>query len=159
MYRSSNQPSDTSLLEPNEKILAGNASSVAVVNYAVRTLQIMFCESSMFKRQLMCDPKFHSWRLVFAFLPVSENTPQTFFNITWKMNQDGKWRAVNASGWQALFRDLRVRKTNALSTRIQLHGTDLAHLPFAAKIKSMRAPTSLEVVCHVVSRSNPRASP
>ena len=65
------KPFDMSLLEPTEKIPAGNASFVAVTNYAVRTLQMMLCESSMFQHQLMWDPKYHSCCLVFAFLPAS----------------------------------------------------------------------------------------
>ena len=49
------KPFDMTLLEPTEKIPDGNASSVAVMNYAVRSLQIMICESSMFRHQLMWD--------------------------------------------------------------------------------------------------------
>ena len=86
---------------------------------------MMLCESSMFKHQLMWDPKYYSWRLVFAFLPAFQDTPPTFFNITKKQNQEGKWRTMNTPGWQALFRDLHMRKPNTESIHIQLHGTDL----------------------------------
>ena len=51
------------------------------------------------------------------------------------MNQEGKWRTVNTPRWQALFKDLRMRKSHTESMHIQLHGTDLAHLPFAGKLK------------------------
>ena len=85
--------------------------------------------------QLMWGPKYHSWRLVFAFLPPSRSTPPTFFNVTWKQNQDGKWRTMNTPKWQDFFKDLRMRKPDTEMMRIQLHGTDLAHLPFAGKLK------------------------
>ena len=57
-----NQPFDMSLLETNENIPDGNASSVAVTSYVIRVLQIVICESSMYNHQLMYlvysqDPK------------------------------------------------------------------------------------------------------
>ena len=90
-----NQDFDTSLLYPPEKIPMGNASSIAVINYVVRVLQIMICESNMFKKQLMWDQKFQSWRLVFAMVPGSLDTPPTFYNVTWKKDQYGKWKTMN----------------------------------------------------------------
>ena len=77
------KPIDVSLLEPTEKIPDRSASSVAVMNYVIRVLQVMICESSVFRHQLMLDSRFNSWRLVFAFLPGSRETPPTFFNVTW----------------------------------------------------------------------------
>ena len=38
----------------------GAASAVAVISYVTRTLQILICESSMFKDNLMWDPKHQS---------------------------------------------------------------------------------------------------
>ena len=51
-----------------------NASAAAMINYVIRVLQIMICESSMYKHQLTWDPKFQSWRLVIAVLPGSGDT-------------------------------------------------------------------------------------
>ena len=48
------------LVGPQEKILHGNASCVAFAKYVYRTLQIMICESGLFKHQLMWDPKHQS---------------------------------------------------------------------------------------------------
>ena len=86
------KPFDVSLFEPQEKIPHGNASCVAFVNYVYRTLQMMICESDVFKHQLMWDPKHNSWKLVFAFLPGSRASPPTFFNVTWEMNAPGVWQ-------------------------------------------------------------------
>ena len=44
-----NQTFDPAMLTPHEGIPDGTASAIAVVNYVVRTLQVMICESSMFK--------------------------------------------------------------------------------------------------------------
>ena len=49
------KPFDHCLLELQEKIPDGNASCAAFMNYAVRALQIMVCESDVFKHQLMWD--------------------------------------------------------------------------------------------------------
>ena len=111
-----NQTLDMSLLEPPEKIPDGNVSSVAVMNYVVRALQNMICETSMFKHQLMWDPKVRSWRLVFACLPGFRDTPLTFFNVTWKQNDQAKWRTLNSP--TVLFKDLRSRKPHTESVRI-----------------------------------------
>ena len=83
---------DHSLLEPADLIPDGSASCVAFMNYTLRTLQIVLCESksNVFKHQLMWDARFSSWRLVFAFLPASRAAPPTFFNITWKQIQSGR---------------------------------------------------------------------
>ena len=102
------KPFDYSLLEPTDKIPDGSASCIAFMNYAARTLQMMICESNMFKHQLMWDAMFNSWRLVFAFLPASRSTPPTFFNVTWKQNQDGKWRTMSTPTWQNLFKPSRI---------------------------------------------------
>ena len=77
---------DRSQLEPSDKIPEGNASAVALMNYTLRTLQMLLCESNMFKHQLMWDARFSSWRLVFAFLPASGSTAPTFFNVTCPKN-------------------------------------------------------------------------
>ena len=78
-------------------------------------------------------------------------TPPTFSNVTWKQKQDGKSRTVNTPKWQDLFKDLSIRKLNTESMHIKLHGTDLAHLPFAGKIKWMIA-ALVAVVCDMGSR-------
>ena len=44
---------------------------------------------------------------------------------------------MNTPKWQDFCKDLRVRKPHTESMHIQLRGTDLAHLPFAGKIKWM----------------------
>ena len=62
------EPFDMSLFRPVDKMPA-------------QTLQMMICESNMFNHQLMWDPKFQSWRLVFAFLPASQPTPPTLFHV------------------------------------------------------------------------------
>ena len=42
---------------------------------------------------------------------------------------------MNTPRWQDLFKDLRRRKPDTERMHIQVHGTDLAHLPFAGKLK------------------------
>ena len=80
---------------PPERIPLGNASFIAMINYVVRVLQIMSCESDMFKGNLMWGHKSQSWRLVFAMVPGSVDTPPTFYNVTWKKDQYGKWKTLN----------------------------------------------------------------
>ena len=82
-----NQQFDTSLLSPPEPIPEGAASAIAVISYVTRVLQIMICESSMFKDNLMWDPQYNSWRLMFAMVPQSKSTPPTFYHVTWKCDQ------------------------------------------------------------------------
>ena len=62
-----NQQFDTSLLNPPELIPEGSGSS-------------------MFKDNLMWDPQYQSWRLMFAMAPQSKNTTPTFYHVTWKAN-------------------------------------------------------------------------
>ena len=90
----------------------------------------MLCESSMYKHQLMWDQKLQSWRLVFAVLPGSGDTPPTFYNVTWKKYEDGKWRtmSLNTPLYTSLFKDLRARKPRTESLHIQLHSSDFAYL-------------------------------
>ena len=83
----------------------------------------------------MWGPKRNSWRLVFAFLPRSRTSPPTFFNVTWKMSAPGVWRTMNTPRRQDLFKDLRMREPDTETMRIQIRGADLAHLPFAGKLK------------------------
>ena len=87
-----NQPFDTSRLNPPEHFPDGAASAIAVISYVIRLLQIMICESSMFKDNLMWDPKYQSWRLMFAMVPQTKtkDTPPTLEYETWKQDQYGK---------------------------------------------------------------------
>ena len=130
-----NQTFDSSMLSPTEGIPDGNASAVAVVNYVVRALQVMIFEPSMFKNNLMWDQKYQSWRLGFAMIPASKDTPPMFYNVTWKKDQYGKWKTVNTPQYTALFKDLRNRNPMTESMHIQLHSPDLAHLPLGGNIK------------------------
>ena len=129
-----NQTFDTSLLTPNEGIPDGNA---AVINYVVRMLQVLLCESSMFKNNLMWDHKYQSWRLVFAMIPASKDTPPTFDNVTWKKDQYGKWKILNTPQYSAFFKDLRIRSANTETVHIQLRSSDFAHLPLNGEIKRL----------------------
>ena len=65
-----NQKFDTSLLSPPELIPDGSASAIAVISYVTRVLQLMICESDMFKDNLMWDQQFQSWRLMIAMVPL-----------------------------------------------------------------------------------------
>ena len=58
------------------------------------------------------------------------------------MEAESGWEAAphEYSKWQDLFKDLRTHKPNAESMHIQLHGTDLARLPFVSKLKWMVEP-------------------
>ena len=51
-----NQKFDTSLLTPPELIPDGSGSAIAVISYVTRILQLMICESDMFKDNLMLRP-------------------------------------------------------------------------------------------------------
>ena len=75
-----NQKFDTTLLSPPELIPEGSGSAIAVVSYVTRVLQLMICESDMFKENMMWDPQYNSWRLMIAMVPLpqSKNTPPTF---------------------------------------------------------------------------------
>ena len=88
------QPFDTSLLNPPERIPDGAASAIAVISYVIRLLQIMICESSMFKDNLMWDPKYQSWRLMFAVVPQTKDTPPIFYQVTWKQDCAESLRVV-----------------------------------------------------------------
>ena len=48
-----NQTFDTALLNPPELIPEGSGSAIAVMSYVTRVLQLMICESDMFKDNLM----------------------------------------------------------------------------------------------------------
>ena len=133
--KTSGAPLPTTMLSPAEGIPDGNASAIAVVNYVLRTLQIMIWESSMFKSNLMWGQKFQSWRLVFAMIPAAKDTPPTFCNVTWKKDQYGKWKTMNTPLYSALFKDLRNRNTTTESMHIQLHSSDFAHLPLGGNMK------------------------
>ena len=50
-------------------------------------------------------------------------------------NQQDVWRTMNTPRRQDLLKELRMRKPDKETMHIQLHGTDLAHLPFAGKLK------------------------
>ena len=128
------QQFDTSLLSPPEPIPEG-ASAIAVINYVTRDLQIMICESSMFKDNLMWDPQYNSWHLMFAMVPQSKSTPPTFDHITCKRDQYGKWKTLHYPPYMALFKDLRNRNPMTETTHIQLHSSDFAKLPLSAGIR------------------------
>ena len=121
---------------PSEKrIPDGAASAIAAISYVIRILEIMICESSMFKNNLMWDNKFQSWRLVFAMVPQTKDTPPTFYHVTWKQDQYGKWKTMNTPPYSALFKDLRNRNPMTESMHIQLHGSDFAQLPLSGNMK------------------------
>ena len=122
------------MLTPTGGIPDGNANAVAIVNYVLRTLQVMICESIMFKNNLMWDQKFQSWRLVFAMIPASKDTPPTFYNVTWKKDQYGKWKTMNMPLYSALFKDLRNRNPMTELMHIQLRSSDFAHLPLGGNM-------------------------
>ena len=69
-----NRTFDTSLLTPTEGIPDCNARAIAIINYVVRVLQLMICESSMYRNNLMWDQKYQSSRLEFAMIPASKDT-------------------------------------------------------------------------------------
>ena len=89
----------------------------------------------MFKDNLMWDPQYQSWRLMFAMVPLSKGTPPTFYHVTWKCDQYGKWKTLNSPPYTALFKDLRNRNPMTESMHIQLHGSDFAKLPLSAGIR------------------------
>ena len=130
-----NQPFDTSLLSPREPIPQGAASAIAVISYVTRVLQIMICEYSMFKDNLMWDPQYNSWRLMFAMVPQSKDAPPTFYHVTWKCDQYSKWKTLNTPAYMALFKDLRNRNPMTETMRIQLHSSDFANLSLSAGIR------------------------
>ena len=80
-----NQKFGTALLSPPELIQDGSGSAFAVISYVTRVLQLMICESDMFKDNLMWDPQYSSWRLMIAMVPQSKNTPPIFYHVTWKV--------------------------------------------------------------------------
>ena len=130
-----NQPIDTSLLNPPELIPEGSESAITVISYVTRVLQIMICESSTFKDNLMWDPQYQSWRLTSAMVPQSKNTPPTFYHFTWKADQYGTWKNLNSPPYTALFKDLRNRNPMTETLHIQLHGSDFAKLPMSAGLR------------------------
>ena len=69
---------DFSLPEPQEKILQGNASRVAFMSYVHHTLQIMICESDLFKHQLTWDPKRQGWITAGCLSRAGAETPLNF---------------------------------------------------------------------------------
>ena len=95
----------------------------------------MLCESDMFKDNLMWDPSYSSWRLMIAMVFQSKNTPPTFYHVTWKVDQNGKWKTLNSPPYTALFRDLRSRNPMPETLHIQLHGSDFAKLPLSAGLR------------------------
>ena len=130
-----NQDFETSLLNPSDRIPDGAASAIAVISYVTRVLQIMICESSMFKDNMMWDPQFNSWRLMFATVPQSKDTPPTYYHVTWKKDQYGKWKTLSSPPHTALMKDLRLRNPMTETMHIQLHGSDFAKLPLSGGIK------------------------
>ena len=92
-----------------------------------RVLQIMICESNMFKDNLMWDPQFNSWRLMIAMVPQSKNTLPTY-HVRWKADQ-------YSPPYTALFKDLRSRNPRTETLHIQLHGSDFANLPMSAGLR------------------------
>ena len=72
---------------------------------------------------------------VCAMFPKTKDTPPTFYHVTWKQDQYGKWKTVNTPQYSALFKDLRNRNPMTESMHIQLHGSDFAQLPLSGNMK------------------------
>ena len=72
---------------------------------------------------------------MFAMVPQSKDTPPTFYHVTWKCDQYGKWKTLNTSPYMALFKDLRNCNPMTETMYIQLHSSDFAKLPLSAGIR------------------------
>ena len=81
----------------------------------------------------MWDSQCQSWRLMFAMVPQSKDTPPTFYHVTWKQDQYGKWKTLSSPPYTALMKDLHQR--DPMTVHIQLHSSDFAKLPLSGAIK------------------------
>ena len=93
-----------------------------------------------------------------AMVPQSKNTPPTFYHVTWKADQYGKWKTLNSPPYTALFRDLRSRNPMTETLHIQLHGSDFAKLPLSAGLRWLiEFPPELVMVLVLGTRPGSRA--